>query len=193
MPTTDAFIFVPRQSSERRVESPATCWLDDLIGMDSVVSGFAFPTLSAASPHPGWLLLLGTYSSAVRSPVGSSSIIFDAERRLTQIQADTAQPKIFDDDDAQAPTSGSAVQRAQWLIRIFASWVVRPTRHIAIFPMPNGGLQLQSTGADSAVSIEIPPDADKPILAELASDQEYHSLIIPDVRAAAQFLALAVR
>lgn len=136
--------------------------------------------------------MLGTYSAVGRSPE-ALAIVNDAERRLAQLRADIEQPKIFDDDDApQAPISGSAIERAGALVRSFATSVFGPSRRIAIFAMPDGGLQLQSTGVHSAVSIEIPPNPGDPFLGEFAGDDEYHSRSIHDVHAAAQFLALAM-
>lgn len=125
---------------------------------------------------------------------GKALLIIDAaEQRLVQIEADVRQPSFFEDDAPQVLLSDTAIQRARQVVRSLTVFDLRPTCHIGIFAMENGGLQLQSIGVNSAVSIEIPPNPAEPMLGEFASADEYRSRSMQDSIAAAQFLASAPR
>ncbi len=133
---------------------------------------------SVASMTPA---LSHSFAGAVLGQIGqkrTAARLFSleaAEHRLAQIQALTM-PSLFsegDDEDEQLPLSDSAIERAKQLFRALDSFP--PIGHIGIFPMPNGGIQLQRSGADSSVSIEIPPDDHQPVLVEFASRDTYWS------------------
>ena len=172
MITTDSFIVVEHESSERRTELKASQTdtpqlgtfsgagrFDYSVVAEPTLTGAMFATLTFSGTHFIDRLMVGTYSALVGGPE-TSFIVSDAERRLAQLQADIEQPKFFEDDDSsQLPISGAAIERARGLIRSFASWGFGPAHHIAIFAMPNGGLQLQSTGSASAVSIRDPTES----------------------------------
>ncbi|MHA3021281.1 hypothetical protein ACXPWS_13605 [Mycobacterium sp. BMJ-28] len=150
------------------------------LGAGSLVGKFGIWN-EAVSMTPG----LSHKFGALVGPTHSVPRLFSlaaAERRLAEIQALTT-PSLFskeDEDHGQLPLTDAAISRARKLFRALDAFP--PIRHIGIFPMPNGGIQLQRSGEDSSISIEIPPDGLEPVLIEFASDDTYwskcfHSLV----------------
>jgi hypothetical protein len=121
-----------------------------------------------------------------------------ADQRLAELEQTTAAPTLFAgeaaDDEPQSPLSASAVRRARQVLSGVATWsAVSPLDHISIFPMPDGGLQLQRSGPSSSISIEIPASPEEPVLAEFAADNEYWSKEFDNPSVASQFLTYALR
>lgn len=122
----------------------------------------------------------------------------EAERRLDQLKAVTGTPTMFagdgPDDEPQAPLSSTAVKRTRRVLRAAAGgFGFLPKGRVSIFPMPDGGLQLQRSGDNSSISIEIPPDPTEPILAEFASNDEYWSKELDEPADVATFLNRVLR
>ncbi|MGD1241192.1 hypothetical protein [Mycobacterium seoulense] len=125
-------------------------------------------------------------------------MLYEAERRLEQLKVAAATPTLFAgdnlDDEPQMRLSSAAVYRARQILRAVATGSgFMPIDHVSIFPMPDGGLQLQRSGPNSSVSIEIPPHQGEPILAEFAANDEYWSKEFDESADAARFLVHVLR
>jgi hypothetical protein len=131
--------------------------------------------------------------SLVGMQMHHSFTVGEAERRLEQLIAAAAMPTLFasddPDDDPPAPLSSVAAERTRQILRAAATaWGLMPTGRVSIFPMRDGGIQLQRSGSASSISIEVPPNDGEPVLAEFAASDEYWSKEIDESADVARFL-----
>lgn len=137
------------------------------------------------------MISLGSLAAGMQ--MHQSFTVGEAERRLEQLIAAEAMPTLFacddPDDDPPVPLSSVAVQRTRQILRAAATtWGLMPTGRVSIFPMRDGGIQLQRSGSASSISIEVPPNQGEPVLAEFAASDEYWSKEIDESADVARFL-----
>lgn len=162
--------------------------------------GTHFSTSSdIALAYKGIGTLAGVVIAGLPRSSGDEFSLDAAQDRLRQLQA-MSMPSLFGLGDPEGggpsrePLSRNALRRADEILhRIAVRARIRPLHRLSIFPMPDGGLQLQQTRSESTLSVEIPADPDAPILVEQVSDEEYRSNEFRQSAKAADFVAYALR
>ena len=91
-----------------------------------------------------------------------------------------------DDEDYQLPLNKFATAAA---LRIAMYLHGSPNvTDLAVFPLPDGGIQLQTVGVERTVSLTIPPKGNE-LFGEFASQHVYHRETLSDALGAAHFIA----
>jgi hypothetical protein len=141
-------------------------WWADLVEGGVAAEPLVVPYMAKARQLRFWsgntparLVVGGSVESVmlVHAPDRQAFSVEAAERRLEQLEAAAAMPTLFagddPDDEPQMPLSSAAVHSAKQILQGVATWAAfMPIHQISIFPMPNGGLQLQRIGPNSLKS-----------------------------------------
>lgn len=160
---------------------------------------FSISSSDIGLAYTGIGTLVGAVIAGLPHSSGDEFSLDAAQARLRQLEA-ASMPSLFGFGDADGagaarrPLSRNALARADEILRRIAVRArIRPLHRLSVFPMPDGGLQLQQTRSESTLSVEIPADLDAPILVEQVSDEEYRSNEFRNCAKAADFVAFALR